>query len=387
MTTDRTRIAPAPSVAVLTAGGRGAVAVVRAWGPGAADLASDAFRPHRGPSLGQTRPNRLRVGRVGAGAGDEVVAVVVAPDQVEIQCHGGPAAVRLVVDALVERGARIRPALAWIRSETGSPFRARASVAAGAATTVRTAEILLDQADGAFDDALRGLIGLEQDALRAGLADLVGWSALGARLVGGWRVALAGRPNVGKSRLLNALAGFDRSIVDPTPGTTRDAVAVRMAFDGWPVELVDTAGLRPTAEPIEAEGVSRARAIQEHADQVVVVLDCSEPLTVADHALLARHPGAVVVANKSDLPAAWPADPLGALPVSAERSDGLDALIARVADRLVPAIPPPGAGLAVVPSHARWLAALKGQADRGEVDRVRRSLGRWVGGGGEGDQP
>ena len=68
--------------------------------------------------------------------------------------------------------------------------------------------------------------------------------SVGLRLVSGWRVVLAGRPNVGKSRLLNALAGYERAIVDPTPGTTRDVVTVRTALDGWPVELADTAGLR-----------------------------------------------------------------------------------------------------------------------------------------------
>ena len=73
---------------------------------------------------------------------------------------------------------------------------------------------------------------------------LIKRSEVGLRLVSGWRVVLAGRPNVGKSRLLNALAGYDRAIVDPTPGTTRDVVTIRTALDGWSVELSDTAGLR-----------------------------------------------------------------------------------------------------------------------------------------------
>ncbi len=101
---------------------------------------------------------------------------------------------------------------------------------------------------------------------------------------------LAGRPNVGKSRLLNALAGYDRAIVDPTPGTTRDVVTVPAAFDGWPVELADTAGLRSSLDPIEAEGVALARARQRGADLVVVVLDRSEPLERARPRRLARPP-------------------------------------------------------------------------------------------------
>lgn len=372
---------PGPAVAVLTAAGRGAVAAVRVWGPGAVAAASGTFCPHRGRPLAETEPGRPRVGRVGAGLGDEVVAVVLGPDEVEVQCHGGSAAVALVVGALVDRGATPRPPLAWARHAHPSPFRARAAIAAGAAATVRAAEILLDQADGALDRELAGLMGLDDGALRAALDGLVGRSAVGVRLVGGWRVALAGRPNVGKSRLLNALAGFDRAIVDPTPGTTRDAVAARVALEGWPAELVDTAGLRAGADPIEAEGVRRARSIQRGADLVVVVLDRSEPLGPADRAILADHPAALVVANKVDRPAAWGADAVGSVPVSAERGDGIDELVARIAARLVPDPPPPGSGMAVAPSHARWLRSLRGWLDRGgDPGRVRRSLGRWVGG-------
>ncbi|WP_435017730.1 GTPase [Tundrisphaera sp. TA3] len=369
----------APSVAVLTANGRGAVAVVRVWGEGALALADRAFCPARGKRLAETAEGRLRVGRVGAGAGDEVVAVVIGPDEVEVQCHGGSAAVALVVEALEAGGARVRPPLALARREAGSRFRGRAAVEAGKAATVRTAEILLDQADGAFDEALRPLIDAGADALRQGLAGLVRWSPVGTRLVGGWRIALAGRPNVGKSRLLNALAGYDRAIVDPTPGTTRDAVSVRAAFDGWPVELIDTAGLRATDDAIEAEGVARARSIHGAADLVVVVLDRSEPIGPADREILARHPGALVAANKSDLPAAWEAEGPGALPISAERGDGIEALVAAMAGRLVPESPPPGAGVAVLRSQARWLAALLARVDGGDPDRVRRSLVRWVG--------
>ena len=112
---------------------------------------------------------------------------------------------------------------------------------------------------------------------------------VGLRLIAGWRVVLAGRPNVGKSRLLNALTGYDRAIVDATPGTTRDVVTARTALDGWPVELADTAGLRPSDDPIEASGVALARARQGEADLVLVVLDRSEPLTDIDRAIVAEH--------------------------------------------------------------------------------------------------
>src|SRR5262249_28294725 len=143
------------------------------------------------------------------------------------------------------------------------------------APTVRTAEILLAQAQGTLDAELRRLIRLVNDAPPAALAGIERLSRraeLGTRLVAGWSGALAGRPNAGKSRLLTALAGYERAIVDPTPGTTRDVVTVRTAFDGWPAELADTAGLRASDEPIEASGIALARARQASADLVLLVL-------------------------------------------------------------------------------------------------------------------
>src|SRR5690606_1851021 len=144
--------------------------------------------------------------------------------------------------------------------------------------------------------------------------------------------------------LLNALAGFGRAIVSPTPGTTRDVVTVRTAIDGWPVELADTAGVRTTDDPIEASGVQLARSRHGGADLVLPGLDRSEPLTEADRALIAERPDALIVCNKADLPAAWESEPSWAecAIVSAGRGDGLDALLGAIARRLVPDPPPSG---------------------------------------------
>ena len=370
-----------PFIAVLTAPGRGAVAVVRVWGSGALAVADAAFRPLRGKRLGESPRGRLRVGRIGAGLGDEVVAVVIdgSPLEVEIECHGGSAAISMVVEALEAGGARLRPARAWARHSSGSPTRAEAEIALASAPTARVAEILLDQAEGVLDDELRRMLDSGRDSALSMLDALIDRAKVGVRLLGGWRVVLAGRPNVGKSRLLNALAGYDRAIVDPSPGTTRDVVTVNAAFDGWPVELADTAGLRATTDPIEAEGVALARGRQRAADLVLVVLDRSGPLTDLDRAVLGEHPGAAVVANKSDLPTAWDEAEVGALPVSAERGDGVERLIEAVADRLVPEIPPAGSGVPLRAVHVRRLTAIRGCLSRGEVERGRRSLLRWLG--------
>ena len=372
---------PDASIAVLTAAGRGAIAVVRIWGPDAMGLANRVFRPTGGKSLADSPTGRLRVGRVGAGLGDEVVAVVIeaVPPQVEIQCHGGSAAVGLVIEALIAGGGRVRPARSWARLASGSAIRAEAACTLALAPTARVAGILLDQVDGAMDDELRRVLGADEAVALKLLDRLIDRARVGMNLVEGWRVVLAGRPNVGKSRLLNALAGFDRSIVDPAPGTTRDVVTTLAACDGWPVELADTAGIRPTRDAIEAEGVAQARERQRRADLVVVVLDRSEPIGPLDRAVLLDHPDGAVVANKSDLPAAWDEASHGALAVSAERGDGVDRLVEVIAGRVAPEVPPVGAAVPFRPAHLRGLLAIREAIRSGRVDRAKRSLIRWIG--------
>jgi tRNA modification GTPase len=287
---------------------------------------------------------------------------------------------------------------------------------------------LLDQANGALDHELQ-LIHASMDMAR--LDDLIARGRVGTRLLEGWRVVLAGRPNVGKSRLLNALVGFDRAIVDPTPGTTRDIVTSTTAFDGWPVELGDTAGLRAARDAIEAEGVERALASQRAADLILLVLDRSEPLTDQDRSLIAEYPAALIVANKVDLPSAWdgrdvqffPFDqatispsplvgegrvggsPLRPTPdpppypppqggrereldsptwdgfglaVSAERGDGIERLSIEIGRRLVPEPIPKGCGMPFRARHLRRLELIRQAIMAGDRDRAKRSLGRWL---------
>jgi tRNA modification GTPase len=368
---------------VLTAEGRGAIAVVRVWGPGALEAADRVFRPNAGPTLARTRPGRLRVGRVGAGPGDEVVAVHVGdPPEVEIQGHGGALATRLVLDALAGAGVVVVPAGQWLAHAASNRIEAEALADLARAPTLRTAEILLEQAQGALGGELTRLaaeIRSGDGSAAVGVRRLLARGRVGLRLVAGWRVALAGRPNVGKSCLLNALAGYERAIVAPTPGTTRDLVGFRTAFGGWPAEVTDTAGLRPSADPIEAAGVALAVEHQRSADLVLLVLDRSEPLEVGDEALLATYPEALVVANKADRPAAWSEAGPGWLGVSALRGDGIDALIGGIERRLVPEPPEPGAG---VPFRAVQVRALERAArllDRGQPDRAARLLERLAG--------
>jgi tRNA modification GTPase len=370
-------------VCVLTPDGRGALAVLRVWGPEALAVADAAFRPVRGARLFETSPGRLRLGRMGAGQGDEVVAVVIAgePPEVEIHCHGGPAAVDLVVRALAGQGAERRQPCAWVRHAAHAAIEAEALVDLARAPTLRTSEILLEQAEGALADAIRRpLAALPGDPAAAlhELDILRRHATIGLRLITGWRLVLAGRPNVGKSRLLNALAGYGRAIVDPTPGTTRDIVTVRTALDGWPVELADTAGLRAPGDALEAAGIALARARQREADLLLVVLDRSEPWTEDDSALIAATAAwpvaTLTVANKADLPAAW--EPIGSdlVTISAERGDGIEALTHALARRLVPEPPPPGAGVPFRPAHLRRLELAWAAVHAGDLAMGRHHL-------------
>jgi tRNA modification GTPase len=366
---------------VLTAESRGAIAVIRVWGREAVKVVDSVFRPHQGPALSQTAPGRLRLGRAGIGLGDEVVAVRIEATIpiVELQCHGGAAAVAAVVGALVAAGAIPGNGHPEIVADR---LRAQAMEDLALAPTLKVAEDMLDQVHGAFRRSLECLIaGAEGTAapVLAELEALIGAGEFGVRLLQGWKVAIAGRPNVGKSRLFNALAGFERSIVNPRPGVTRDVVSVRTAFGGWPVELSDTAGERATADAIEELGIRRSQQERSEANLVLLVLDRSEPLHEIDLALLSSNPSALVVANKCDLPPAWQTAPIGGTDrpvpaVSAETGEGLFDLIVTLASRLVPEPPEPGATIPFRPEHILRLQAARDHLLVGDHDGCTQSL-------------
>ncbi len=164
----------------------------------------------------------------------------------------------------------------------------------------------------------------------------------GCHLVEPWKVVLAGRPNVGKSSLVNALVGYQRAVVHPAAGTTRDVVSAATAIDGWSIELSDTAGQHAAAEPLEAASMQVARERLAAADLVVLVFDASTGLTAGDEAIAAQWPAALRVWNKADLLGEGATTPRRELLVSALDGRGLDALARAIVERLVPDPPAPG---------------------------------------------
>jgi tRNA modification GTPase len=164
-----------------------------------------------------------------------------------------------------------------------------------------------------------------------------------------WRVVLVGAPNVGKSSLINALAGYDRAIVSPVPGTTRDVVTVTTAIDGWPVQLADTAGMRATVDELESAGVELAQAALASADLAIFVHDATTPSVDRQPSDSCGVVRVIPVRNKIDLlegeSSRADTSTQDELDVSALTGEGIDVLVAAIGQSLVPN--PPASGVAV----------------------------------------
>jgi len=401
-------------VILLTPPGRGAIATLRLEGVGAIDRLRPWVRRLSGQPVEDFPTDRPLVVRFGPAPAEEVVLRCFGPQAVEIHCHGGRAAVGRIQSLLAQSGCQVVDWKTWLAEQPADPIAKEAIFWLTAALTERTAAILLDQLHGALATAVRQIIhAVESEQISlAGeqLAALLDRTALGKHLTAPWQVVLVGRPNVGKSSLLNALLGYSRAIVHPQPGTTRDLVTAATALDGWPIQLVDTAGWRDSADPLEQAGIALARQQAQQADLVLVVTDLSQPWTETDVAFCRAFPAGLLVHNKCDLlpnpahpeqqvaqptmldgvsksspmsvaapaemvvscseppfPRIGEARPLG-LCLSARTGVGLPALIQAIVRRLASDPPPPGAA---VPFTDRQIQALQAaqqhlrQNDRG----------------------
>jgi tRNA modification GTPase len=199
----------------------------------------------------------------------------------------------------------------------------------------------------------------------------------GLHLTRPWRVVLFGEPNVGKSSLINALVGFERAIVFDRPGTTRDVVTAETAFDGWPVRLSDTAGLRADAEELEAAGIERTRAELAEADLPVEVSDRSRPPQPSPWFWTAREfRPRLIVLNKADLPSAWPDEPQPdfVAAVSAHTGEGIRDLMTRIVATLIPELPPDDEPIPITPRQTEALRAARTALLSHDTNAVHRHL-------------
>lgn len=369
--------APATTrVSVLTPPGRAAVAVVLVEGPQAAVAVASAFYRMDGPWHGEFPLGRIVVGHWGTPGGEEVVVCRRLADSIEVHCHGGAAAVEAVVSRLCDRGCT---QVSWqesIRISNPDPIRAAAQIALAGAPTARTASVLLDQFEGALGMAVRHIITAatagDWNSVCAALDSILRQRRLGLHLTQPWRVVIAGRPNVGKSSLLNVLLGFERAIVYDLPGTTRDVVTANTAIDGWPVLLADTAGLRETQDAIEAAGVERANAAATDADLVLLIDDTLEGGEVA------LRPGMPIlrVLNKIDL--RGPLSPHDRRRfdacVSATQKEGIGELLSAIGRALVPLPPIPGEAIAFTVEQLAALNAAREAVTCRDLAAVQHSL-------------
>lgn len=364
--------APVDSMALLTPPGSGALAVLALRGPGAWSALRELFHPASGQSLPESPPEcgSVMFGRLGEGStADEVVLTVQQREPMpwlELHVHGGRQIADWLMELFQRRGIKAVSSVEYLR-DTTTRATAEALQALSRAATTRTASILLDQFNGALAREIEQLQRMDRDAALARVNRLLGFAPLGRHLTRPWRVVIGGRPNVGKSSLVNALAGFQRSIVAPIPGTTRDAVNVTIALDGWPVELIDTAGIRDAAGELEAAGIDVARRVLAEADLVLWLIDASDPAPPEPPPV-----AALIVANKCDLPRA--ADHAADLRISARTGEGIASLAAVVSRQLVSQAPSPGEAVPFLPIQVESLERLRAALERKDAAALERAL-------------
>lgn len=329
-------------VALATPLGRSGIGVVRLSGDDALALAGSLTgEPDLRPESRRAFLRQITDPENGEAIDEAVITYFKAPNSftgenvVEISCHGSPVVLRRVIDICLAAGARMADpgefslrALANGRMNLAEAEAVRDLIDAQSTAAARQA---VRQLKGEFshelkpikDELLDVIVVLESalefveddlpmtqteslidrlGSIAAKISKLASTFSAGKLLREGLRVALVGRPNVGKSSLFNALLGTDRAIVTEIPGTTRDQLHERLSVDGIPISLIDTAGLRETTDTVESIGVERSRKAMADADLVVIMFDASEKLTAEDRDILEsvgelRH---LVVFNKID---------------------------------------------------------------------------------------
>ncbi len=407
--------------AIATPVGEGGIGIIKISGPDAFSVAADLFRRSHGarPVL---EPFRLHHGWIRDPLSDETVDEVLlaampgprsytGEDVVEINCHSGFAVLDRILELVLARGLRMaepgeftrraflngridltraEAVIDLIHSRTRRSLDCAAQQLSGGIGKAVEAfhdrviaieaalEATIDFADDLDEEAVeegKSLSSRIQDELILPLREWIRRADEGRLLREGLKIVLVGRPNVGKSSLLNGLVGRDRAIVTPIPGTTRDVVEDSFTVSGTLVRVLDTAGLRREPDPIEALGMERARTSLEEADLILWVLDQSEPLSAEDEAareLIGARPHLIVL-NKADRPPVLHADDVAARFTDSSPSISLSALAPADIERLKATLealllrrPIETLGSAVVPNlrHKRLMQAAVASLER-----------------------
>ena len=332
--------------AIATPPGEGGVGIIRISGPDVWDIADQIFKPADGTPVSKRDHGTFAYGKVVDSDGSEIdnglVLIMRAPksytceDVVEIQGHGGTISLRRILRRTLEAGARmaepgeftkrafLNGRIDLLQAEgIFDLIRARSDRATATAleqmegklsqqfNTIYSAlmhvtanlETTLDFVEDELPDSVFSDIAQQMDQTFQTLTDLLNTWDEGHLLREGAYVVILGRPNAGKSTLLNLLLGFDRAIVSNQAGTTRDTIEEEWVLDGIPLRLIDTAGLRETDCDIEAEGIRRAEAHKETAQLTLYLLDASQPLHEEDQKRLQKlNPEkTILILNKTDL--------------------------------------------------------------------------------------
>ena len=331
--------------AISTPLGTGGIGIVRMSGTGSIAIADELFIGKK--KLSEKATHTLSYGKITDGRGGEVidevlVSVMRAPqtytreDIVEINCHGGSLVTKKVLEALLRAGARLaepgeftkraflsgridltqaEAVIDLIHSKTEPSRQAAVNQLEGRLKTavrrmreeildlIASIEAVIDYPD--YDIEEETYSRMEQGAgrLLAEMRQLLAGADRGKIIREGLQTVIIGKPNVGKSSLLNWLLEEDRAIVTDIPGTTRDTVEEYLNIDGIPIKIVDTAGIRRTGDLVEQMGVEKSRAYAERADLILLMLDASRPLEEEDREILSfiKQKKAIVLLNKADL--------------------------------------------------------------------------------------